>query len=80
MRYGEPQGQIAFSQDGDLWIMQGNGANPHPIAVTTAFDSQPLWSPNRRNLLFVRSDADAVPPDRNYGLWGVNVVTGKSAT
>ncbi len=76
-RYGEPQGQIAFSRDGNLWIMEGNGTNPRSIAATTAFDSQPLWSPNRTNLLFVRSDADAVPPDRNYGLWGVNVVTGE---
>ena len=76
-RYGEPQGQIAFSHDGNIWIMDGNGTNPRQVTDAPEHESGALWSPNGTQLLFVRSIYDPVTIQQRPELWGVDLATGE---
>jgi|GEM_PF-5783199 len=61
-------GKIAFSNAGDIWMMNGDGSNPVRVIDAGTNDVQPAWSPDGRKIAF-KSDRD-VPPGR--GLYVVN--------
>jgi len=44
-------GLIAFSRNGDIWVMQPNGTHQHRIAVN---GSEPTWSPDGTRIAFSR--------------------------
>lgn len=47
-------GKIAFSRDGDIWIMDPDGSNQEQITSGPAQDSGPRWSPDGSAVAFSR--------------------------
>lgn len=52
-----PNGQqiaYASNQDGDfeIWVMEANGSNPHPITSNTTDDFSPHWSPDGSQIVY----------------------------
>jgi Tol biopolymer transport system component len=45
------EGLIAFSRNGDVWLMQPNGTHQHRIARN---GDEPTWSPDGRRIAFTR--------------------------
>ncbi|MEO7965899.1 MAG: gamma-glutamyltransferase [Gemmatimonadaceae bacterium] len=70
-----PDGRLAVSIDGDLWIQRSAGRESGWVRVTNgpAWDRQPVWSSDGASLVFV-SDRGA-----NTDLWRLNL-SGNSAS
>lgn len=45
-------GQIAYIRNGDLWVMEADGSNPHAVSATAGNESNPDWSPDGTKLVF----------------------------
>ncbi len=59
------EGWIAFARDGSIWIMQADGGSER--LLTKARDSGPVWSPDGRQITFMRWFEDP-------GVWEVYVM------
>jgi Tol biopolymer transport system component len=62
MQAREPRGpseeEIAFvAGDSDVFVIPAVGGSPRRITSGPDFDTQPDWSPDRRRLVFIRSDS-----------------------
>ncbi|MPZ90549.1 MAG: hypothetical protein GEU68_02800 [Actinobacteria bacterium] len=53
--------EIAFVADSDLFRIAVAGGSRRRITSGPAFDRQPDWSPDRRRLIFIRSDSPIDP-------------------
>lgn len=47
-------GKIAFSRDGDIWIMDPDGSNQEQLTSGPAADSDPKWAPDGSAIAFGR--------------------------
>ncbi len=45
--------QVAFCWQGDLWIAPVSGGAARRMTVHEAYDSQPMWSPDGRHMVFI---------------------------
>ena len=45
-------GQIAFSRDGEIYIMNADGSDQHNISNNAGFDYAPSWSPDGSKIVF----------------------------
>lgn len=55
---GPSEGEIAFvAGDSDVFVTAAAGGSPRRITSGPGFDTQPDWSPDRRRLVFIRSDS-----------------------
>jgi len=55
LRYAaiSPQGdQIAFGYRGDLWVVAVDGGEARPLTSHVAYESNPVWSPDGRQVAF----------------------------
>ena len=50
--YPPPTGQIAFSRDRDLWLMEADGSNPREIVTSSRLANKIVWSPDNQEILF----------------------------
>jgi Tol biopolymer transport system component len=65
---GVPAGQIAFNRNGDVWVMDADGANQDKICEITNADGRMSWSPDGRSVAFTRSgQVDLKGPDNMGG-------------
>ncbi|MEM7031771.1 MAG: protein kinase [Chloroflexota bacterium] len=55
-----PNRLIAFSRDGDIWIMDENGQDQQQITFHSAKDYHPAWSPDGKKIVFI-SERDGNP-------------------
>jgi len=61
---GDPAGQIAFNRNGDVWVMDADGANQEKICEAANTDGRMSWSPDGRKIAFTRSgQIDLKGPD-----------------
>jgi tricorn protease len=44
--------QIAFSYMGDLWIVSSQGGRATPLTNNTAYEREPIWTPDGRSIVF----------------------------
>lgn len=57
-------GQLAFSRNGDIWIMNVDGTNQKKITTAGNSDGLISWSPDNKTLMFTRSGmVDLKGPD-----------------
>ncbi|MBI2853310.1 MAG: PD40 domain-containing protein [Chloroflexi bacterium] len=47
--------KIAFSLDGNIWVMDQYGTNRIQLTSGAAWDDDPAWSPDSKRIVFVRS-------------------------
>src|SRR5207244_6662679 len=45
--------QIAYTRNGDIWVMNTDGTNAHDITNSKQGDSNPAWSPDGTKIVFV---------------------------
>ena len=50
-----PSGKIAFIRDGDVWIMDADGANQQRIVEVKNADGRLSWAPDGRRVAFTRA-------------------------
>jgi len=48
--------QIAYSEQGDIYVMDADGSNSRRITPTPGADYAPVWSPDGRTLAYYRDD------------------------
>ena len=61
---GELTGQIAFIRNKDIWVMNANGSAQRAVTEVQNADGRLSWSPNGREIMFVRSGTvDLKGPD-----------------
>jgi len=61
---GEPTGQIAFSRDKNLWVMNADGSNQYLVFQAGNIDGRLSWSSDNKKILFTRSGlVNLVGPD-----------------
>jgi Tol biopolymer transport system component len=60
---------IAFTREGDVWVMRADGSGQKQLTTGSAIDSRPLVSPNGRIVVFERTPAAGQP--RNLYTVGV---------
>lgn len=54
-----PDGEaIAFSAKGWLWVMDLESGNAHRVTESGGMDSRPEWSPDSRDIVFIRDSGD----------------------
>lgn len=74
-----PDGRLAVSAAGDLWVLQPDGrggfAASHRITHGPAWDRDPAWTPDGRQLVFASDRAG-----RGTDLWIVDVNANRAAT
>lgn len=58
---GASSEEIAFAADSNIFGMTPAGGSPRRITSGPTFDGQPDWSPDRRRLVFIRSDSPYDP-------------------
>lgn len=63
---------IAFTREGDVWVMRADGSGQKQLTTGAEIDSRPLISPNSRIVLFERRTAAEAP----RGLFTVSVKGG----
>lgn len=64
-----PTGQIAFIRDGNIWVMEANGLNPHLICEVANADGRLGWAPNGKSIVFTRAGmVDLKGPDGTGGV------------
>ena len=51
-----PKGQIAFVRGGDIWLVDTDGTGERQLTSSTDFDHQPCWSPDGRQIAFLRAE------------------------
>jgi len=61
-----PDGRLAVSVQGDLWVVSKNGEWSH-VTAGPAWDREPAWTPDGKSLVF-SSDRSG-----NFDLWSVSV-------
>ncbi|MFT4740447.1 MAG: tricorn protease [Marivirga sp.] len=44
--------QLAFSFQGDIWVAQASGANPQRLTLHEAYEGNPVWSNDGKQLIF----------------------------
>jgi Tol biopolymer transport system component len=65
---GKPTGKIAFIREGNVWIMDANGANQELICEVGNADGRLSWSPDGKVIAFTRSGlVNAQLPDNTGG-------------
>ncbi len=61
---GQPTGKIAFIRDGDVYIMDANGANQQSVCEAKNADGRMSWAPDNKRIIFTRSGlVDLKGPD-----------------
>src|SRR5918998_4001133 len=50
-------GSIAWSRDGDIWVMNRDGSAPRQLTIGADVDEQPSWSPDCDAIVFTRAGA-----------------------
>lgn len=66
---GKPQGRIAFLRDGNVWVMDANGANQQLVCEVANADGRLTWSPDGKKIVFTRSgQVNVQAPDNSGGL------------
>lgn len=61
---GEPTGKIAFVRNGNVWIMDADGAKQKLICEVSNADGRLSWSPDNKQIIFTRSGfVDLKGPD-----------------
>jgi TolB protein len=55
---GPSESEIAFvARDSNVFVISAAGGSPRRITSGSGFDTRPDWSPDRRRLVFIRSDS-----------------------
>src|SRR3954471_17383579 len=67
-----PDGRLAVSVDGDLWVVSKTGEWTH-VTSGAAWDREPAWTPAGQSLVF-SSDRSG-----NFDLWSVSLATPNAA-
>lgn len=63
-----PTGKIAFTRDGNIWIMNSDGSKQETICESINSDGRLSWSPDNKKIIFTRSGAiDLKGPDNLGG-------------
>jgi tricorn protease len=62
--------QIAFSYQGDIWVVAVKGGIARRLTISIAFDRSPCWSPEGKTILF------SSQRDGNYDLYTIPAVGG----
>ena len=71
-RFSPDGGRIAFSADGQVWLMSASGHSPRQ--VTTRGGVDPSWSPDGTKLLYTRMATSENGPSDGV-LWIINLAT-----
>lgn len=61
-------GLIAYDDQGDIWVVDPDGANPRPFVTDETIDIDPVWSPDGTHLAFWAVKDPASQPTTTYDL------------
>src|SRR5215213_3177512 len=69
-----PTGRIAYEVDGDVWVMDADGANRVRLTNTPESDFDPSLSPDGRRVVFRTSRGEYGPDPTGIGTEGIFVI------
>lgn len=67
-----PNGRIAYEFEGDIWVMDADGANQANLTNTPdAQEYDPVWSPDGGRIAFITNRINETDPDGNFEVYSM---------